>query len=49
VFDIVWGGTFSLSSSCWSSTPLYLLQRTLNIMMFLLFLDPTSKSLLECN
>jgi hypothetical protein len=49
VFDIVWGKTFSLFVSCWSSTPFRLLQRTLNIMMLLVFLDLTSKSLVECS
>jgi hypothetical protein len=49
VFDVVWGGTFSLSASSWSSTPLRLLWRTLSIMMFLIFLEPTSKSLVECS
>jgi hypothetical protein len=34
---------------CLFSTPLHLLQRTLNIIMFLVFMEPTSKSLVECN
>jgi hypothetical protein len=49
VFDIIWRGTFSLSIFYPSSTPLCLLWRTLSIMMFLVFMDPTSKSLVECD
>jgi len=45
VFDIIWKGTFSFSSSGRCSTPLRLLWKTLSIMMFLIFLGPTSKSL----
>jgi hypothetical protein len=40
VFDI---GTFSL----FVQHPICFLQGTLNIMMFLVFLNPTSKSLVE--
>jgi hypothetical protein len=45
VFDIIWIGTFFFSVSSQSNTPLYLLWRTLNIMMFLIILNLTSKSL----
>jgi hypothetical protein len=48
MFDLTWRGTFSLSTTCWSTTLLHILWRTLNIMMLLIFLDPTSKSLMVC-
>jgi hypothetical protein len=48
VFDIIWGKTLSLSASGQYNIPLCLLWGTLNIMMLLIFLDPTSKSLVEC-
>jgi hypothetical protein len=48
VFDIIGGRTFSLFASYQSNAPLRPQWRMLNIMMFLVFLDPTSKSLMEC-
>jgi hypothetical protein len=48
VFDIVWGRTFSFSIFGQYNIPLCLLWGTLNIMMLLIFLNPTSKSLVEC-
>jgi hypothetical protein len=48
MFDLAWGRTFSLSTTYWSTIALHPLQRTLSIMMVLVFLDPTSKSLMVC-
>jgi hypothetical protein len=48
VFYIGCRGTFNLFGFCLSNTPLCFLWGLLNIMMFLVFLDPTSKGLVEC-
>ncbi len=45
---IFWRRAFFLYVFCWSNTPFCFLRATSNIMMLLIFLNSTSKSLVEC-
>jgi len=49
MFDILKKDIIFFLASCQSNTPFCFLQGTSNIMMLLIFLDPTSKSLVECS